>query len=140
MGTANYSQDHPLASSFLKTAEVLQYSYLGVFGLTSRDGLSIFVIACLFYYLLSAWSVRFSRPKPPQLNPGSSFQSRYLTNWRFFCDAASVLNAGYAKVDDTRIVRFLWDRKAHRNQVFQPDMEVHSSRYRSVASSTKIRT
>lgn len=50
------------------------------------------------FYAISQLNVHFSGPKAPLLGLRWALESRYFANWRFFCDAASVLNDGYAKV------------------------------------------
>ncbi|MCJ1245735.1 hypothetical protein MMC30_002939 [Trapelia coarctata] len=50
------------------------------------------------FYLFSIISVRFLGPKAHLVGLRSAFEPRVIANYRFFKDAASVINEGYAKV------------------------------------------
>ncbi|KAF2183915.1 cytochrome P450 [Zopfia rhizophila CBS 207.26] len=68
--------------------------------LTFQNSVSTVLAICLSAYFLSILSMHFRGPKVPLFGPRNKFELRYLVNWRFFNDAASFLNAGYAKFSD----------------------------------------
>lgn len=70
-------------------------------GMPLISNLSIHWILASFVvslYLISQFKVHFGGPKAPLVGLRHAFESRYYANWRFFRNAASVLNDGYAKV------------------------------------------
>jgi hypothetical protein len=49
-------------------------------------------------YVISLLSMHFGGPKAPLVGLSSVFETRYSANWRFFRDAATVLDKGYEQV------------------------------------------
>ena len=56
------------------------------------------VFVALTGYAFSLLSMHFGGPKAPLVGLSSVFETRYSANWRFFRDAASVLDKGYGQV------------------------------------------
>jgi hypothetical protein len=52
----------------------------------------------LIMYALSLLNVRFRAPTAPLIGLSSAFETRYTANWRFFRNAAAVLDEGFSKV------------------------------------------
>ncbi|KAF2878219.1 cytochrome P450 monooxygenase-like protein [Massariosphaeria phaeospora] len=51
----------------------------------------------LSFYIVSQIKIQFYGPKVPLVGVRSILEPRYLANWRFFRNAASILNEGYTK-------------------------------------------
>jgi hypothetical protein len=56
------------------------------------------IVLSLAYYVFSIVSLRRLGPKVPLVGTKSLLDTRFLTNWRFFRNGASVVNEGYNKV------------------------------------------
>jgi len=71
-----------------------------VFGLPAKDinWFWTFLFLSIGFYLFSIISVRFPGPKTHLVGLHSLFEPRVVANYRFFKDAAAVINEGYTKV------------------------------------------
>jgi len=60
----------------------------------------LLVLCCLplLSYIYSVVSLRLLGPKAPLFGPQSFFEPRAIVNYRFFKNAKSIVNGGYAKV------------------------------------------
>jgi hypothetical protein len=53
----------------------------------------------IIFYLYSILALRFLGPSAPLFGVKSPFDARVIANYRFYKDAASIVNVGYNKVN-----------------------------------------